>query len=208
MTLSLDHVFICPEDARAAERALAQAGLEFDRHGAHRGQGTANACTSFANAFLELLWRSDDTELQSEVVRPLALWERVRWRETGALPFGIAFRPGINPPVETWAYEAPFLPAGATIPIVTPPYRAHEPLVFLSLVSPLPESPPRGRPELTRVTVHGPNARSWSPGIRALCDSGPFAVREAAAPLLELDCDGARGESQDFRPILPLVVHW
>src|SRR5262249_25664525 len=32
MTLSLDHVFICPEDARTAERALAQAGLEFDRH--------------------------------------------------------------------------------------------------------------------------------------------------------------------------------
>jgi hypothetical protein len=60
MSLSLDHVFICPEDAPAAERALAQFGLRVGRR----------------------------NELQSEAVQPIALWERVRWRETGASPFG------------------------------------------------------------------------------------------------------------------------
>ena len=53
-----------------------------------------NACAFFDNAYLELLWRHDDDELQSDVVRPLGLWERVRWEDTGASPFGIAFRPG------------------------------------------------------------------------------------------------------------------
>src|SRR2546423_1508425 len=88
-------------------------GLQFGRRRIHQGQGTANACAFFDNAYLELLWRHDDDELQSEVVRPLGLWERVRWRETGASPFGVAFRPeDDNVPIETWPYDAPFLPEG------------------------------------------------------------------------------------------------
>ncbi len=72
MSLEVDHVFICPEDALGAERALADFGQQFGRRGVHRGQGTANACALFDNAYLELLWRHDDDELQSEAVRPLA----------------------------------------------------------------------------------------------------------------------------------------
>jgi len=93
MPLAVDHVFICVENPHAAERALADFGLQFGRRRIHQGQGTANACAFFDNAYLELLWRHDDDDLQSEVVRPLGLWERVRWRETGASPFGVAFRP-------------------------------------------------------------------------------------------------------------------
>src|SRR5437879_3127395 len=93
MPLAVDHVFICVENPHAAERALADFGLQFGRRRIHQGQGTANACAFFDNAYLELLWRHDDDDLQSEVVRPLGLWERVRWRETGASPFGVALRP-------------------------------------------------------------------------------------------------------------------
>ena len=89
--MELDHVFVCVDDASAAEQALADFGLQFSVHAVHQGQGTANACAFFENAYLELLWRHDDHELRSEVVRPLALWERVRWRHTGASPFGLAF---------------------------------------------------------------------------------------------------------------------
>jgi len=102
MSLSLDHVFICPEDVSEAESALTRFGLQFGRRGFHRGQGTANACVFFDNAYLELLWGHDDNELRSEAVRQIALWERVRWRETGASPLGIALRAECNPlPVET-----------------------------------------------------------------------------------------------------------
>src|SRR5258708_38002962 len=74
MPLAVDHVFICVENPHAAERALADFGVQFGRRRIHQGQGTANACAFFDNAYLELLWRHDDDELQSEVVRPLGLW--------------------------------------------------------------------------------------------------------------------------------------
>ena len=93
MALTFDHVFICSENPDAAVRALTDFGLQFGRRRIHRGQGIANACVFFDNAYLELLWRHDDDELQSEAVGPVGLWQRVRWRETGASPFGIAFRP-------------------------------------------------------------------------------------------------------------------
>src|SRR5258705_3967562 len=93
MALAFDHVFICCENPQVAERALSDFGLQFSRRRIHGGQGTANASAFFDNAYLELLWRHDDDELQSEVVAPVGLWQRVRWRETGASPFGISFRP-------------------------------------------------------------------------------------------------------------------
>src|SRR4051794_1439467 len=139
MSLSLDHVFICPVNPDAAERVLTEFGMQFSPHGIHRGQGTANVCAFFDNAYLELLWRHDDDDLQSEVVGPVGLWQRVRWMETGASPFGIAFRPDDSEvTVETWPYQAPFLQAGASIPIITPRFQWHEPLTFISLGSQAP----------------------------------------------------------------------
>jgi hypothetical protein len=109
MSLELDHMFMCVEDAPAAERALSDFGLRFGLRAVHGGQGTANVCAFFDNAYLELLLRHDDHELRSAVVRPLALWQRVRWRQTGASPFGIALRTGDpEPPMETWRYELHF----------------------------------------------------------------------------------------------------
>ena len=139
MTLSLDHVFICPENPHLAERVLSDFGLRFCHRGIHHGQGTANVCAFFDNAYLELLWRHNDEELQSEVVSPLGLWQRVRWRETGASPFGVAFRSeDSDVPVETWPYKAPFLPIGANIPVVTPRFKWREPMTFISPVSQAP----------------------------------------------------------------------
>ena len=220
MSLSLDHVFICPEDPHAAERVLTDFGLQFSRRGTHRGQGTANACAFFDNAYLELLWRHDDDELQSEVVGPVGLWQRVRWRETGASPFGIAFRPeGSEVPVETWPYAAPFLPGGANLPIVTPRFRWREPLTFISLTSQAPETLPPGRKppldhcggnhRLTAVTVYEPEGEEISLGLKQLCNLRALALKPAAEHHIELELDSAkRNEAHDFRPTLPLVLRW
>jgi glyoxalase-like protein len=220
MPLSLDHVFICPENPQAAERELSDFGLQFSRRGIHRGQGTANACAFFDNAYLELLWRHNDDELQSEVVAPVGLWQRVRWRETGASPFGVAFRPeNSKVPVETWPYEAPFLPAGANIPIVTPRFRWREPLTFISLVSQEPATLPserrppldhRGeRHRLTAVTLYCPEPFEASVGFTALCGLGLLAFKTAGKHHLELEFDGAKcGERHDFRPTLPMSLQW
>src|SRR5262245_21644096 len=131
MSLEIDHVFVCTDDAPEGERVLADFGLRFGRYAVHDGQGTANACACFDNAYLELLWRRDADELQSERVRPLGLWERIRWRHTGASPFGIGFRASDDAAaLETWPYEAAYRPE--PIPIVTPRDAWHEPLLFLA----------------------------------------------------------------------------
>ena len=215
MSLELDHVFICVEEATAAERALADFGLQFGLRAVHGGQGTANACAFFDNAYLELLSRHDDQELQSPAVRPLALWERVRWRQTGASPFGIAFRTrNIELSINTWPYAAAFLPPGKIIPIVTAPNAAHEPLIFLIPATlPIRLQPPqahRGKHRnLTRVTVSGPRVSALSADVRVLCDPEVLAITQAPEHHLELDWDCASaGECHDFRPALPLVLRW
>lgn len=219
MTLQLDHVFICVEDLPSAERVLSGMGVHVGRRGTHNGQGTSNACAFFDNAYLELLCGANDVELQSEPVRPVSLWERMRWRDTGASPFGLAVRPGgaEEVPVETWSYEAPFLSPGTGIPILTPRFLHNEPLLFLSLVSQAPsEIPAERRPPLqhcgknrriTGVTVHGSRLPRLSAALRYICEQGLLTLAPAAEPCLELEWDaGTSGQLLDCRPSLPLII--
>ncbi len=211
-------MFVCPEDPPAALNALAEFGIALGPAGAHPGQGTANAVACFDNAYLEILWGVDEEELDSELVRPLALRERTRWRELGASPFGIAFRLTDGaPPGGMWGYRAAYLPAGSAIPIVTPPGAWREPLVFQSPGGrpppewPVERRPPlehRGRPRrVTGVVVEGPEPLSAAP--RAVGEAGLFHDRRGPEPLLELTWDGGVGAARhDFRPFLPLVLRW
>lgn len=222
----LDHVFFCPADAARAESALAGFGLDFSRRGVHRGQGTRNACAFFDNAYFELLWEGDAEELRSPVVRPLALWERTRWRETGACPIGVSFRPvggkgaDTELPFETWPYRAEYLPRGAFIPIVSEKGRADEPLVFVSLVSCAPATlPAERRPglvhagerrTLTGVAVTRPrSAGPLSPGVAWFVARGLLGVREGDGWELELEWDGGhRNRVEELGPGVPVVFRW
>jgi hypothetical protein len=221
--LELDHVFICLGDEPHADVPLVDFGLDLSGRGVHPGQGTRSAAAFFDNAYLELLWGDNDAELQSERARPLCLWERVHWRETGACPFGISFRPietgGVLPPIETWPYAAPFLPPGATIPVVTPPGSASEPLVFISLVSAAPARiAPAHRPplvhagrrrELTGVRLGLPRPEVVSSASRGVCALGPVQFVQSTVPHLELEWDrGAMGKRHDLGPTVPLSVRW
>jgi hypothetical protein len=215
MALELDHVFICVEGAAEAEQALVDFGMRFGLHATHTGQGTANACAFFENAYLELLSGHDDQELRSATVRPLALWERVHWRQTGACPFGVAFRTGdVELSTETWPYEAPFLPPGQGIPIVTAPDAKDEPLIFLipstlPIRQRIPQSHRGRRRRLTRVTVSGPRVSASPVDVGALRDPEVLAIRRAPEHQLELEWDGSgAGDSHDFRPTLPLILRW
>ena len=140
--LELDHFFVGVADEFAAVQALTDFGLNFAPRQIHSGQGTANRIAWFDNAYLELLLRNRDRDLQSQPVQTVSLWERMRWQETGASPFGMAFRFSRNVeqdiPVETIDYDAPFLPPGISIPVATPQNSIQEPLIFFSLVAKAP----------------------------------------------------------------------
>jgi Glyoxalase-like domain len=216
MSLELDHVFVCTPDLDEDVALLVKAGFRCGMRSIHNGQGTANAVFYFDNAYLELLGAWDDVELQSPVVASVGLRNRIKWREAGACPFGVAFRTtGVLDPV-AWEYPAPFLPAGAVIPIITPAGNHKEPLLFFSLFSappatyaaemdiPLDHFGVQSR--LTCVLVAIPQEQV-SDNARWIEKSGLLMVETGAPDYhLHLQLLGHCDSKFDFRPRLPLSV--
>ncbi len=215
----IDHVFLATPAPSVVETALADFGMTFSERRVHPGQGTANACAIFENAFFELLHAYDAAELQSDVVAPLGLAERIDWSRTGACPFGICLRPteGVADlaalPFATWMYAAAYLPADVGIPIVTPRGQLREPLMFLSTRAKVPAgSSPQHRGKsrtLTAVRIQMPNADPInSEGLAWCVASGRFSLVGGPCYLLELEWDhGVEGGAQTF-PDAPLAIRW
>jgi hypothetical protein len=219
MTWELDHVFLAVPDLGGSEQLLSEFGMTFTERRGHRGQGTTNACAMFENAFFELVGPYDVTELQSELVKPLGLKERIDWRETGACPFGLCFRPGRGAlevaalPFHTWPYAPPYVPPQGSIPIVTARGRWREPLVFLQgpRASFWPkDTQHRGAARvLTKVSVTLPlPAEPISQGVRWFAERQSFELKSGASYQLELEWDGGREQQSALVGDLPLLVRW
>ena len=219
--LELDHIFVCVPNERELNESLANSGLNLSARRVHHGQGTANRCAFFDNAYLEFLLRDRDEDLQSESVQSVSLWERMQWRNTRASPFGIAFRFVSNKhdfPVETRPYYAPFLPNGASIPVATPFNSIQEPLIFFSLVTKKPiekfalnssSLEHRGsRHLLTKIEITSPYS-NFSEQLQWFCREKLVYISQGKSHHAELELDNGREEqSLDFRPVLPLSIRW
>jgi Glyoxalase-like domain len=221
--MELDHIFVCVQSNAKEAVALSNFGLKEGRRRVHKGQGTENSCFFFQNAYLELLWLRDVSEIQSAVVEPTGLWERCCWRETAACPFGISFRATNNTldnlPFETWDYYAPFLPEGVSIPIAANSRFQYEPLIFVSPVSVLsPTIPARERPPLehscgfqsiTAVKITLTTEKSFSTEMTEFQSLGlvEFIRGDRYHMQIEFDC-GANSQIQDFAPDLPISFVW
>jgi hypothetical protein len=159
--LSLCHIFVLVEPEAPQSSILETAGLRESYRRQHSGQGTANVCYCFDNAYLELLWVTNAEELNAPAIVRTRLAERARWRETGASPFGIGLRSALPDrplPFPTWTFAPPYLPPGLTIPVSTASEDPRHPFVF--------GSPGSGRPD------------TWS--------DGRAGVRQSAARLAEI----------------------
>lgn len=136
MALELDHLFVFVEPDEAAPggrafEALKALGLEPSFTRRHVGQGTANVCYAFDNAYLELLHLADEDELRTSPLGRSGFAKRALWRKTGASPFGIAARGG-GLPGETRNYRNPQFPPGVSITISAESDDAAMPFVFSS----------------------------------------------------------------------------
>ena len=222
MNWELDHVFLATPDLARVERALSHIGLKFNRHVVHQGQGTANACCVFQNAFFEVLGIHNVDELKSELVHPLALYERIQWAATGACPLGLCYRAldgnldvaGL--PFESWYYKPTYIPSGAGIPIVTPRRALTEPLIFLSADpnrrTNLQEAAARygENRTLTGVTLRRPSAAApLSDGVRWFENQGLLSIEDGTSYSIELEWDhGREGSCRRFNDDIPLVLRW
>jgi hypothetical protein len=224
LIFELDHVFLGTAAPEADEATLAKFGFRFTQRRIHMGQGTANACTAFENAFLELLYAHDRDDLRSDLVSPLGLGERIHWQETGACPFGICFRATAEDsvpdswPFATWRYWAKHLPPGVAIPIATPRNAFMEPLLFLP-PQPRKPAPQKGDGEmshgrslrtLTGVKVKRPTGSPLpSSSVSWFMDNGFISLEDDVEYLLELEFNNGRErESHRFPDNLPLKLYW
>jgi hypothetical protein len=132
--MELDHVFVfVPPGGGALRQAFADRGFSETYERAHPGQGTANVCYAFDNAFVELLWLTDPVEAGSEAIRRTGLLERSRWEtRPGVCRFGIAYRTVQPPAFRTWSYTPPYLPPGMAIAVAAFSDDPTLPMVFQS----------------------------------------------------------------------------
>jgi hypothetical protein len=197
MRLTLDHIFIIgPGRPDRDAAALARAGLPVVREAAHEGQGTANICFGLGGAYLELLYITDGAAARSAAVNRTRLWERAHWARTGVSPLGVCLRRaeggGGEWPVPTWAYRAPFLPAGDSIPVAEEEEGSVSPLLFFA-ASPRPVIGGGSR-RAAAVRVECPRAPRWAGVVSSSTASLVVAEGPRHAANIELEGRGERSE--------------
>src|SRR3954471_13665584 len=136
MPYELDHLYILAQPGAPEAERLIALGLTEGTPNVHPGQGTANRRFYFHNAMLELIFVTDEPAARSPLVAPTRLWERSRWRQTAACPFGLCLHTTGDPtppPFPTLDYLPPYLPPGMAIPIARSTM-AVEPMLFINPV--------------------------------------------------------------------------
>ena len=197
--LELDHllVFVDPEAPEGG--GLDKAGLRETFRRRHPGQGTANACYCFNNAYLELIWETERAEISSPPVVRLRLAERTAWRQTGACPFGIAVRKhgtGSQLPFEVWEYAPPYRPAGTAILVAVASDDPHQPLLFCSPGGLRPDAWTSGQAgelqrgagltEIAGVRIDFPMAIRPDAALTSLAERGLISLGTADRPCMVL----------------------
>lgn len=140
--MELDHIFIMSQPGGEPWLTpLLEKGLIETYQRVHQGQGTANRCFAFDNAFLELLWLTDTDAARAPAIARTRLYERA----TGGCSIGIAWRGETDPRIKYWDYGPPYLPPGLSIPVAIASDDPHLPMLFQSPGRQAPEAWPKER---------------------------------------------------------------
>ena len=222
MSFELDHVFVCTNLDAPEATQLVSHGLTEGPSGAHQGQGTANRCFLFQNAYLELIWVHSREEARSPLTERTKLFERWKGRVDETCPFGICLRPappsvGSGLPFAAWDYLPRYVAKSSPIHIGTNSDRLAEPMLFFIESTSRPDSWPRQPPlqhrlgvrEITRLSWTRPTDNPLSPELQAVVDAGCLNVALGRAHALEICFDNeALGQSARLLPHLPITLKW
>jgi hypothetical protein len=195
MTIELDHIFLLTDVGADREaRILLDAGLTEGPPNTHPGQGTACRRFFLDNAYIELLWISDEREAASPLCTPTGLLARWLGRHADTCPIGICTRPAsaasISPPFPTWRYAPPYLPPGLHIDMALDTHDPSIPLYFhLCFAQPPITSPriprdslfhPSGLCKLAHASIAGPRATATAytatPANLVLCHADAWSL--------------------------------
>ena len=217
MTLKLHHFFILTEPGAACAQYLSAIGLNEGSSNNHPGQGTANRRFFFANTTLELLYLSDAQEAETGRASRLRFGERAS--KADASPFGliVSETPGHETDSEpssfsNWLYCPEYFEADQCFRVGTNSDLLSEPLC-ICMPDNLPVSAsalPVGNPDwvLSELRISLP-VKQVSSVLQSFanCDGVTLILNQPQC--LELTFNRFRtGQTKDFRPDLPLGLHW
>jgi hypothetical protein len=226
--MELDHIFIFTDNAGQAAYELQQLGLTEGSSNVHIGQGTSCRRFYFNNAYLELVWVSNEEEIKNGAVAETKLWERSQYKQTGYCPFGFCFR-RIKENKESaglifddgWQYRPPYLPQNVYAHIASNKEFPAEPMLFempFFGLAPKDYSEEKKQPlhhtigfqQITKVTVTLPApVEKLSPSLQQVIRHSIIQVVPGNTFSIEVEFDeGSAGKLQDFMPLLPLTIRW
>ena len=127
--MELDHIFFFADPKTDWKRFFSDLGLVPTYGRQHPGQGTANLCYCFENAFLEILWVEKIEDTRTDSIKRCRFDERSDWPSTKDInPFGIAWRGHVD--LEVWAFKPPYLQVDRSILVAVDSDRTGQPFMF------------------------------------------------------------------------------
>lgn len=226
--MELDHVFIFTEAPQQVATSFRQFGLTEGTPNVHPGQGTSCRRYFFGNAYLELVWVSNEEQIINPVISKTKLWERSQYQLTNYCPFGLCFRnPNLlsNSPTllfeDGWKYQPPYLPEGVYVNVASNTDFRAEPMLFempFFGIAPKDYPPEKRQPlnhemglqEITKVILTLPvTMESLSPALQKVLSNSIVTLSQGKDYSVELEFDhGKRGEKQPFKQLIPLTFRW
>lgn len=220
--IEIDHIYVCTKYKAPEGDLLVEFGLLEGSSNVHPGQGTANRRFYFHNMMLELLWVENAEEVQSELTKPMRLYERCQPITDKISPFGIALRPTDEKdnlvPLKVWDYHPIYLPDFLKIQVAenTP---LSEPMYFYLFfgtrqdkVRAEKREPMNHKVQLKEVTCVKVSVNqdfALSEAANILNQSPNMSIELDKENLIELEFDnGLSNKTKDFRPDLPIIFKW
>ena len=211
--IRLDHFLILTEPGAPEGDLLVEFGLAEGSSNTHPGQGTANRRFFFDNTALELGYVRDADEAKSGPGRGLRMVERAA--SDTASPIGLIVKADDGssaPPFSGWRYYPDYFDSdmyflvGENSELLEEPFCCFMPFSYPPHV--MQQKSPEPFNQVSEIRVGVPIERP-SPVVEAVSACEGIQIETGQPHRLDVYFgDGAYGESNDFRPRLPLVFHW
>lgn len=216
MNLELDHVFILTKPKAKVADLLLELGFEESFSRDHLGQGTSNRRFVFSNGMLEFLWVRDEAEANNGPAKNLNFPARSK---PNATPFGIVLtrkdNDSLTMPFSGWAYEPdyfkpPHTPKQLAFHIGENSTDLNEPLcIYVPFIEPKQRTIEKGTfKSISHVKVFTKNTEI-STTLKVVDNADRLSIASGTEDLMEITFDDHKqNNSHDFRPHIPLVIHW
>ena len=212
MNLELDHIFILVKpEAKDADLLLSIGMVEsFSRD--HKGQGTSNRRFEFSNGMLEFLWVRDSEEAMNGPARDLQFPNRADSQTSS--PFGIILNRKddtfLELPFSGWQYQPDYFKPPMAFHMGMNSSNLLEPLcIYAPFITPCVRKVEQGTfKSLSRVKVYT-TVEKPSDVLTEVHKADRLSISYGEQHLMEITLDDHKlGLSKDFRPEIPLIIHW